>query len=95
MPKVLSVLSAIGSVAMLWVGGHILLMGSDHLGWHTPYGVLHHVDDQARHTVTSVGDVLAWSVDTGVSAVVGLVVGAVVVALVHLLSFLRRRRSSR
>ena len=92
MPKVLSVLSAVGSLAMLWVGGHILLAGASHLGWRTPYGLLHHLDDQARHAVPSVGDVLAWVVDTGVSAVVGFIVGAVVVVLVHLVSFLRRRR---
>ena len=34
MPKLLAALSAIGTVAMLWVGGHILLVGADTLGWH-------------------------------------------------------------
>ena len=29
MPKLLAALSAIGTVAMLWVGGHILLVGAD------------------------------------------------------------------
>ena len=29
MPKVLAALSTIGTVAMLWVGGHILLVGTD------------------------------------------------------------------
>ena len=94
MPKLLSALSAVGTVAMLWVGGHILLAGSDHLGWHTPYDWVHHVEDQVRHTFGSVGGVLAWVVDTGVSAVVGLVVGFIVVALMPLLSFGRRGRSS-
>jgi len=94
MPKVLSALSAVGTVAMFWVGGHILLAGSDHLGWHTPYDWVHHVENQVRHTFGSVGGVLAWVVDTGVSAVVGLVVGFIVVALMPLLSFGRRGRSS-
>ena len=79
---------------MLWVGGHILLAGSDHLGWHTPYGLVHHVEDQVHHGVESAGGVLAWLVNTGASAVIGLVVGAVVVALMHLLSFGRRTTSS-
>ena len=39
MPKLLSLLSAVGMVAMLWVGGHILLAGSDHLGWHSLEGL--------------------------------------------------------
>jgi uncharacterized protein len=36
MPKLLAALSIIGTAAMLWVGGHILLVGADELGWHTP-----------------------------------------------------------
>jgi uncharacterized protein len=94
MPKLLSTLSAVGTVAMLWVGGHILLAGSDHLGWHTPYDLVHYVEDRVRDSVKAFGAVLAWLVNTGASAVIGLVVGAVVVALMHLLSFGRRGRSS-
>ena len=36
MPKLLAGLSVIGTAAMLWVGGHILLVGFDELGWHAP-----------------------------------------------------------
>jgi predicted DNA repair protein MutK len=94
MPIVLSALSAVGTVAMLWVGGHILLAGSDRLGWHTPYDLVHHAENQVRHSVKSFGAVLGWLVDTGVSAVVGLVVGFVVFVPIQLLSFGRRGRSS-
>jgi uncharacterized protein len=94
MPKTLSTLSAAGTVAMLWVGGHILLAGSDHLGWHTVYDWVHHAEDRVRHSVKAFGAVLAWLVDTGASAVIGLAVGAVVVALKHVLSSVRRGRSS-
>ena len=94
MPILLSVLSAVGMVAMLWVGGHILLAGSDHLGWHTPDDLVHHIEDRVRHSVKAFGAVLAWLVNTGASVVIGLVVGAGVVALMHLLSFGRRGRSS-
>jgi len=90
MPKLLSALSAVGMVAMFWVGGHILLAGSHHLGWRTPYGVVDHAADQVRHSVKSFGAVLAWLVDTGAATVIGLAVGAVAVALMHLLSFGRR-----
>ena len=37
MPKLLAGLSVVGTAAMLWVGGHILLVGADELGWHGPY----------------------------------------------------------
>ena len=91
MPALLSTLATVGTVAMLWVGGHILLAGSNHLGWHAPYQAVHHVEDRVRHSVKAFGAVLVWLVDIGASAVVGLVIGAVVVALVALLSFIRRR----
>jgi predicted DNA repair protein MutK len=90
MPALLSALSIVGTVAMLWVGGHILLAGSDRLGWHAPSEVVHHAEDQVRHSVKAFGAVLAWLVDTGASAVIGLVVGAFVVAFVQLLSLVRR-----
>ena len=85
MPQVLATLSAVGTVAMLWVGGHILLVGTDTLGWHGPYGVVHHLEQNVHDAVPSVGGLLAWLVNTGISAVIGLIVGAVVVAIVHAL----------
>ena len=93
MPKVLAALSLIGTVAMLWVGGHILLVGTDELGWHAPYGLVHHAEEWVRHVtdgMAAVGGVLAWLVNTAASAVIGLVVGAVVVAIVHVLPFGKR-----
>jgi uncharacterized protein len=87
MPKLLAALSAIGTVAMLWVGGHILLVGTDTLGWHVPYGAVHHAEEYVHHAVEAVGGVLAWLVNTAASAVIGLVVGALVVAIVHVLPF--------
>ncbi|MEO3756670.1 DUF808 domain-containing protein [Mycobacterium sp. B14F4] len=94
MPKLLAALSLIGTVAMLWVGGHILLIGSDELGWHLPYGVVHHLEEAVHHAVPGVGGVLAWLVNTAASAVIGLIVGAVVVTIVHLLPFGRRKRDA-
>ncbi len=85
MPKLLAALSVIGTAAMLWVGGHILLVGSDELGWHWPYDRVHDVEKQV-HDVGSIGGVLEWLVNTGISAVVGLVVGAIVATVVDRLS---------
>ena len=88
MPKLLAALSVIGSVAMLWVGGHILLVGADDLGWHLPYGLVHHLEGAVGNAV------LAWLVNTAASAVVGLVVGALVVAVVHVLPFGKKAKQS-
>ncbi len=90
MPKLLAALSVIGTAAMLWVGGHILLVGAADIGWHAPYGLVHHWEEAVHHAVGAVGGLLAWLVNTGASAAIGLVVGAVVVSTIHLLPFGRR-----
>src|SRR3712207_3678680 len=41
MPRLLAVITVVGTAAMLWVGGHILLVGSDELGLHAVYGAVH------------------------------------------------------
>jgi predicted DNA repair protein MutK len=84
MPRLLNALSIIGTIAMLWVGGHILLLGTDTLGWHLLYGFVHHLEGYVHH-VAGVGAVLAWLINTACSAVIGLVVGAVVALIVHVL----------
>jgi predicted DNA repair protein MutK len=87
MPKVLSVISVVGTAAMLWVGGHIELVGFHELGWHSPYDAVHHVEEKVHHAVARIGGVLAWLVNTAASALVGLVIGGVLVAVAHLLPF--------
>jgi predicted DNA repair protein MutK len=83
MPRLLSVISVVGIAAMLWVGGHILLNGIDELGWHAPYDAVHHLEDEVHHAVEGVGAALAWLVNTAASAVIGLVVGFAVLAVMH------------
>jgi predicted DNA repair protein MutK len=83
MPKLLAALSTIGIVAMLWVGGHILLVGVDDLGWHALYDLVHHAEEAVG------GGALGWLVNTLASAVIGLVVGALVVAVVTVVKRMR------
>ena len=83
MPVVLSVLSKVGIAAMLWVGGHILLVGLDELGLSWPYDEVHHAEEDVHDALGAVGGVGAWLTNTLASAVLGLVVGAIVVAVMH------------
>lgn len=86
MPKLLSVLTVVGTAAMLWVGGHILLVGAHELGWHWPYELVHDLEHHVED-VAAVGGVLAWVVNTLASAVVGIVIGTVIAQVVARLPF--------
>ncbi|MBB1510587.1 DUF808 domain-containing protein [Tessaracoccus sp. MC1756] len=81
MPVVLSVLSTVGIAAMLWVGGHILLVGMHDLGFHPVYTFVHDLEAAVG------GGLLGWLVNTFFSAVIGIVAGAILVAIMHLLPF--------
>ena len=84
MPRVLEVIGAVGTAAMLWVGGHIVLVGSHDLGWHAPYDVVHHLEEAVHDATGALGSVLGWVTNTGCSAVLGLAIGAVLVLVMHL-----------
>ena len=85
MPVVMGVISVIGTVAMLWVGGHIVLMELATLGLPWLYELQHTI----VHAVEGAGSVIAWLVETLTSAIWGLVWGSLVVAVVGLVRRLR------
>ncbi|WP_256841923.1 DUF808 domain-containing protein [Ornithinimicrobium cryptoxanthini] len=90
MPVVLSVLSTVGIVAMLWVGGHIILVGMDELGFHLIYGWVHSAEEVVAGLIPAIGGVLSWLTNTLASAVLGLIWGGVLVAVLHLLPIGRK-----
>ena len=92
MPKLLTGLTVIGTAAMLWVGGHILLVGTDDLGLHVLYGAVHHLEEIAHEAAGALGGLVAWLVNTLASALLGLVVGAAIVALLSVT--LHRRKAA-
>jgi predicted DNA repair protein MutK len=84
MPLVMDALTQIGTAAMLWVGGGILVHGLEHFEL-TP--VPHWLDTASAWAggVPGVGPVTAWAMFAMGSAVVGLVAGSVIVGALHLL----------
>jgi uncharacterized protein len=83
MPWVFSSLSVIGTAAMLWVGGGIVLHGLEGYGVAGPMHLIHGWSH-------AVGDgVLGWLVEAAAAAVVGLVIGVAVLALVGIVQRLR------
>lgn len=88
MPKLLTVLSVVGVAAMLWVGGHIILVGLEETGWlPQPYEFVHHLEEVVHEATGALGGILGWLTNTVGSAILGLLVGAVVVAVMHVLPF--------
>ena len=90
MPMVLTGLTVVGTAAMLWVGGHILLIGTDELGLHALYEAVHHVEEAAHDATGALGGLVGWLVNTVASAILGLIVGALVV-LVMTFTFHRKK----
>lgn len=78
MPAVFRVISIVGTVAMLWVGGHLVIANLAETFWAGPLELLHAIE----HAVEAAGPVVTWLVDTAVSAVGGLLLGMAVVAIV-------------
>ncbi|WP_206241784.1 DUF808 domain-containing protein [Novosphingobium terrae] len=83
-PVMLDVLARIGTAAMLWVGGGILLHGSAVLGW----PLLADWQHEASHHVEAAlagfpGAALGWLVSAALAGVAGLIAGFVVVGATH------------
>lgn len=83
MPRLLVALSAIGTVAMLWVGGGIILHGLEEIGLHAPADWAHGVQHAVEHVTGALSGVLGWASYAGLSALFGLVLGGIIVFVLH------------
>jgi predicted DNA repair protein MutK len=82
-PKLLTALSAIGTAAMLWVGGGILLHGIEDLGFER---FPHAVEDLAAaiaHQFGPLKPIMDWLSNAFAAAIVGLIIGIVLVVIVR------------
>jgi hypothetical protein len=83
-PNMLTALATIGTAAMLWVGGGILLHGIEelHLAGPLPH-LIHDAANAAGGATGMFGGVVSWLVVALAGAVVGLVIGGIIVAIVR------------
>lgn len=82
MPGLLVVLSTIGTAAMIWVGGGIILHGIAAYGPPAVGHGVHAATEAAAHALPSVAGIVAWTVEALISGVIGLLVGAVAIPAV-------------
>lgn len=80
MPLLLQTLSVIGTGAMLWVGGGILIHGFAQFGFAAPEHVIH----DAAVAIGHGSGVVEWAVGALGGGLVGLAAGAAVVGTLHL-----------
>ena len=78
MPKLLAALGFVGMLAMLWVGGGIITHGLHELGVHAPEEFVQHLGALAGRFVPAAAGAVSWLVTAAISAVVGVVLGALV-----------------
>ena len=82
MPVFLTILSVVGTAAMIWVGGGIVLHGLEVYGPPLIGSMVHAVARTAAHALPSVAGALEWIVEAAISGVLGLLVGAVTLPVV-------------
>ncbi|MGF6822648.1 putative DNA repair protein MutK [Microbacterium sp. ZKA21] len=81
MPAVFRVISVVGTVAMLWVGGHLVLANLGAVGLVGITDFVHGVE----HLLEPLGGFVVWFGDTLMSAIAGLILGLVIVGIVLLI----------
>jgi len=84
MPPLLQALSVIGTLAMLWVGGGILVHGLQEYGVDGPEHVIHAISDAVRGAIPVASEVFAWVAGAAGAAIVGIAAGAVTAVVVKI-----------
>jgi len=82
MPKFMKLLTIVGTAAMLWVGGNIIVHGMHNLGWDPIYDTIHHAAEAVGHMVTQGQDAVKWAVTAGLDGVFGLIYGIALIPIV-------------
>ncbi|QRM30715.1 DUF808 domain-containing protein [Microvirga sp. VF16] len=83
MPVLLKLLAIVGTAAMIWVGGGIIIHGLEGYGFADLGHVIHDAAAAAGHAVPSLGGVVEWLVSATAAGLFGLLLGALLIPLIH------------
>ena len=78
MPGLLRALAVIGTLAMLWVGGSILLHGLAHFGLHAPEHAVAALGEAVAAVTPVAPGLLGWLAGAAFGGAIGLAVGAAI-----------------
>lgn len=82
-PHLLTALSFIGTIAMLWVGGGIIVHGTHEVGFDMLYDIAHGAEYAVAGATGALSGIAGWFTYAAISAVIGLVLGAVIAFVLH------------
>lgn len=77
MPLVLTILSVVGTAAMLWVGGSLIIHSLHQMGWHMPEEMVH----EFAHHIGGGQPALDWIAKAVIDGVLGLLWGLVLIPI--------------
>jgi uncharacterized protein len=82
MPKLMAFLSTVGTAAMLWVGGNIVIHGLEvtHL-WAWPYETIKHAAETVTYAVPAAQGFVKWLVTATLDGIFGLILGVILIPL--------------
>jgi hypothetical protein len=94
-PYLLKILAMVGTAAMLWVGGSILIHGIAEFGLHGPEHLIEALATRVAAASSSLSGVLHWLATSAAQAVLGILAGAATILVVQIAAPLIRRLRGR
>ncbi len=82
MPRLMTIISIVGTAAMLWVGGNIIVHGLEVLDWHAPYLLIKGVAAATAEAVGVAGGFVKWVVTAALDGIFGLALGLLLIPVV-------------
>lgn len=82
MPRLLAIIAAVGTAAMLWVGGSIVIHSLQEMGWREPYEAI----AAAAATISGSGAAAGfgrWLITALLDGLLGLALGLVMIPVAH------------
>jgi len=82
MPGFLKLLTVVGTAAMLWVGGSIIIHGLEQMGFAAPYNWIHDIAVSVGHVVPAQFEgAVEWITTAGIDGLFGLALGLVLIPI--------------
>jgi predicted DNA repair protein MutK len=82
MPGFMKLLVIVGTAAMIWVGGSILVHALHEMGWHTPYDIIHDIAVSVAHASPVAQGAIEWGVTATLDGIIGLIAGLLLIPII-------------